>query len=515
MSVILNKEKIQTGDVFCQKYNRTTVECDVIVPDVKPDILKILEVDGYISVSEKIIRQGKVFIQGTVNMTVLYAPDGDVISRVKSLNATQDFSQSIDAGGADGDSALAVEIEPESFNYTLINSRKVNLRCIAGISVKLTRTNELEIPTDISGENICVKRTPFRLCSTAVNSENRVVVCEQLELPSGKPTIGEILKTTVFPQSLDFSFIEDKAVVNGQVRICNLYISADDGSFQFTEHTVPFSETLEVNGAEEDMEGEIEYSVSDMYCELRDDSDGEARIIGIDLGLCAVIRGFKIKELEMLSDAYSLDGNCSIETEERNIEQLIDNTTAQITHKTSIAVPEFFPEIKQICDINTTASVDRIAVENGEITVFGSLKNNVLYVSNDEEVPLGSFSGVSEFTHTFSVPGSTGNTICDAKIFTEHVSYTLNGGGSIDLRAVLGLSLRSFKNELITPITNINIIEETDNKPKPYITIYFAQKGDSLWSIAKRYKTTVDALKECNGLTDDKLRIGQQIRICR
>ena len=34
MSVILNKEKIQTGDVICQKYNRTTVECDVIVPDV-------------------------------------------------------------------------------------------------------------------------------------------------------------------------------------------------------------------------------------------------------------------------------------------------------------------------------------------------------------------------------------------------------------------------------------------------------------------------------------------------
>ena len=136
-------------------------------------------------------------------------------------------------------------------------------------------------------------------------------------------------------------------------------------------------------------------------------------------------------------------------------------------------------------------------------------------MSNDEEVPLGSFSGASEFTHTFSVPGSTGNTICDAKIFTEHISYTLNGGGSIDLRAVLGLSLRSYKNEIITPITSIDIIEETDEKAKPYITIYFAQNGDTLWNIAKRYKTTVDALKECNGLTDDKLSIGQQIRICR
>ena len=46
MSVILKKEDIQTNDVICQKYNRTTVESDVIVPDVNPDILKVLDVSG-------------------------------------------------------------------------------------------------------------------------------------------------------------------------------------------------------------------------------------------------------------------------------------------------------------------------------------------------------------------------------------------------------------------------------------------------------------------------------------
>ena len=44
MSIILNKEQIQTSKLLSQKYSQTTIDCDVIVPDVCPDIKKILEV---------------------------------------------------------------------------------------------------------------------------------------------------------------------------------------------------------------------------------------------------------------------------------------------------------------------------------------------------------------------------------------------------------------------------------------------------------------------------------------
>ena len=49
---------------------------------------------------------------------------------------------------------------------------------------------------------------------------------------------------------------------------------------------------------------------------------------------------------------------------------------------------------------------------------------------------------------------------------------------------------------------------------EPPVTVYVVRSGDALWTIARRYDTTVDALVEENGLKDPSLiRIGQKLRI--
>lgn len=59
-------------------------------------------------------------------------------------------------------------------------------------------------------------------------------------------------------------------------------------------------------------------------------------------------------------------------------------------------------------------------------------------------------------------------------------------------------------------IPNGNNEEET---PESEENIYVVQKGDSLWSIAKRFNTTVTELKRINNLKTETLSIGQKLKI--
>lgn len=61
-------------------------------------------------------------------------------------------------------------------------------------------------------------------------------------------------------------------------------------------------------------------------------------------------------------------------------------------------------------------------------------------------------------------------------------------------------------------ITTGQILKIPTGQTAPYIE-YTVQSGDSLWLIARRYGTTVDAIKNLNGLTSDRLNIGQVLRI--
>ena len=59
--------------------------------------------------------------------------------------------------------------------------------------------------------------------------------------------------------------------------------------------------------------------------------------------------------------------------------------------------------------------------------------------------------------------------------------------------------------------------EDGEREEQDYsIVIYIVKKGDTLWNIAKRYKSTVENIKQINNIEDeDKIEVNQQLFIPR
>ena len=63
----------------------------------------------------------------------------------------------------------------------------------------------------------------------------------------------------------------------------------------------------------------------------------------------------------------------------------------------------------------------------------------------------------------------------------------------------------------------IDEIKVLDNKDDEIcnMVVYVVKQGDTLWNIAKRYKTTVENIRKINELENDTIRAGEKLYIQR
>lgn len=94
--------------------------------------------------------------------------------------------------------------------------------------------------------------------------------------------------------------------------------------------------------------------------------------------------------------------------------------------------------------------------------------------------------------------------------------YTVQAGDSLWLIAQrFRTTVDAIKqlNGLTSNLINVGqVLKIPSVQSSPYIE-YTVRSGDTLWLLSRRYDTTVDAIKQLNGLTGDMLSIGQVLRI--
>lgn len=509
MNFNLMKRDIALKEIICTKYGQTKAECDLIVPDSKPDVGKILQVCAKPVITQKTPRQDNIHIQGIIHLTVVYIPEG---GGIKSIFSKMDFSYMTDASGVNADTHIFAETELEDIDYQILNSRKISIKCTVGIDIKASRKISCAIPSGFEDNNSLTARyDTYSISCVSPEEEQCFRFREKVEVPSGKPDVCEIIKMDARCSSDSIRYDEGKLSVSGDIDLCVVYSDENCGICNI-EETLPFNETLEgISLPEGVIDGT--FSVSDIVFDIHEEPDGTRRCINIDILICASFKVSENIEINGISDAFSTEIPIRISKAKYETEHITDKNITQIAHKETVSIPDYLPPVFRISDCSGEARVTGISIENGRITVNGEVLSNILYSSEDENTPLSGMSHISSFSQSVDSPFATDNSICEAKVMLDHIGFNISDDKEIELRFIIVLTVSLLKSDTLEIIEEITEDADAEKRIFPSAIIYFADEGETVWDIAKKYFVAPDSIISSNKLDGETLKKGQKICI--
>ena len=192
---------------------------------------------------------------------------------------------------------------------------------------------------------------------------------------------------------------------------------------------------------------------------------------------------------------YSIANKLGTTVSELKKENNLTSNTLQIGEVLRIPTKEIYEGEENVYIVQKGDTLYSVAMANNttvdELKKANNLTSNILSTGQLLKIPSAllpeSTYTVKKGDSLYSIANEYNTTVEELKRINNLTSNTLSIGQVLKL-----------------PSDKPNKIEQEKNT----IT-YTVQKGDSLYSIAKKYNTTVDKLKQLNNLTSNLLSIGQ------
>ena len=512
----LRKESVQMLRVKSRATSQVTFYTDYNVPDAKPDIGRMIQNKGDISLDEVRLSDGRAFIKGNLNADLLYV--GEQEGKVYSLSAKLPFNETLNLEGIVSGDKMCLKWEIEDLSIHIIHSRKLSIKAIVTFYAVVDEMAGIQLPVAISEENISVKKKRVRLMSLMVHKKDTLRVKDEITLASNKPNISELLWHTIEVRGLDLRPEENMIKARGELFVFVLYVGDDEGNpLQWLEYSLPFNGEVECTGCTEEMIPNIEVSIMHQGIEVKPDSDGEERTLVADVVLELDMKLYREEEHDLILDVYTPLKECIPQGQPEMLESLLVRNFSKCRVTDRVEVKETQGKILQICHSQGRVKVDRTQIVENGIQVDGIVHMKVLYIIGNDDMPFYSMEAMVPFTHVVEARGITPDSTFFLQTDLEQLSTTMADSDELEVKATVSV------NALVLKCETEKIISKVDEMPldlkkiqaMPGITVYMVKPKDTMWDIAKRFYTTVEEVCALNDLTDEKIEPGQPLLLVK
>ena len=514
----LIKKNIHMNKLKCKSTLQLTLDDDFNVPDIKPDIDKIVTEQGEIRISDIKAMNGKLLVKGTMDFNVLYLSEGDQ-RPIHNISGEIPFDEVINMELTCADDDPIIKWELEDLSTGLINSRKLSVRSIVRLNVVVEELYDEETAVMVEGpEDVQYINKKIEITDVRINKKDTFRIKDDLHLPSNKGDISSILYNDIQLNNVEVRLLEDKFMIKGELPVFVLYTSEDEENpVEYYETEIPFGGTVDCSGCNEDMIEDITFRILSKNLEIKPDSDGEQRILDLEVILEMGIKVYEIEEPEIICDVYSPFMEITPVFGEAVYENLVIKNNSKYRIADRLHIPDNQPKILQICHGGGVIKIDDIIPEGTELQVEGIIEVSILYISEDDNKPMNSLKGAIPFTQIIEVKGMKPNSTFEIKPNIDQLSVMMLDSDEIEVKATMNLNTIVFDKiteQIITDV-EVNDIDLEKLQSIPGIIGYVVKPGDSLWKIAKKYYTTVDNILGINDMEDDRIKEGDKLIIMK
>ncbi|MBQ4346830.1 MAG: DUF3794 domain-containing protein [Firmicutes bacterium] len=512
----LNKvyDEISVNVPFFGGRSQSLLEGEAFVPDYKPDITQVLWSSGIPVASNVAAIEGGINYKLELPVTVLYAAGSD--GSLYSVSATLSAEDFVPAEGVLPDMEALVLPSLEHLEATLINDRKVGLRAVVGIAAiayanntyKLLRELSPSAETEEAKMNFSLK-TPF--------VTEKITITDSASLPQSKPDIQEILEWGVRLSGVDLKSQNGRARISGTLALSALYRPENNELLEVLDASLPFTGFVDIPGLSEGENLSGEVSVQSSELSVEPNSNGENRIMSLTVILQPKISVLRETETSFLRDAYATDGSLSAKQQKISIPVFQGQSNGAETIVQTVELPLKNPDIMQVLKVFANIRTDDVIPYENRITAEGIIEANVLYIAKDDRTPVSVAEFKLPYSQTLEMRGVTPDSKITASVTLPNARASVPGERELELILTPELKAEAFgtMEEII-----LEDVEELEEPAAPLnfasIIIYIVQPKDSLWSIAKKFNTTLENIKSVNDLENPELIYpGQRILVLK
>lgn len=499
------------------------IEEDVLVPDIKPDLKEILIMEGCCNLSTHEAdttnkKDEYINISGQLILQTLYVPEkSDGLCPIISIETKIPFKEQWQATTP---SLTVFDCKVKAIEYTVINERKYRIKALIAICTKEFAESTVSLFEGLTNDHLHVLKEKMAFSHLASRKKDVLSIKEYISSISDTQP-GTILMKTINVIENYKQVAADKIVVNGFICVNALCLDKSpigdaclSDNLHQVQEKVEFTQFIPLNHISGISDSTISFDCSQLKLSVVQHEDGH-NVLCLEGDLVTYVELYKALEKDVIVDAYHTEKNFLCNFIESSCITKTGNNGGEASVR-EIFVPKGLPyDVESI--LYTTGSVSdfRSSVEMGKIVCEGKIIAKMICSLADDSGTVTSIVEEIPFRHASSIAGLDGNEDIQQDIVIKDFWSEKINGKQLEFNATIFSRTEAFKTSSFKILTDPAFDTSNVASHSSPMVIYCCNEKDTLWQIAKKFKTNMDAIININHLDGEALCQGRKLLIIK